>query len=100
MVSKIGLIVANAIPATKPNRLGWCRYGKFNPIRRDVARGRVCDRARRAVSLTFDAMPDKLSAKNFVSKGAFGGSLDIWPRTRTDHGERIRLSSVDPAHGR
>ena len=80
MVSKIGVIVANATPATKLNRLGWCRYGKFNPIRRDAARGQVYDRAP-AVSLTFGAMPDKLSARNFVSSGAFGGSLDIWPRT-------------------
>jgi len=46
MVSKIGVIVANATPATKLNRLGWCRYGKFNPISRDAARGQVYDRAR------------------------------------------------------
>ena len=81
MVSKIGRIVANAISATKLNRLGWRRYGKFNPIRCGAARGQVYDRARAAVSLTFGAMPDKLSARNFVSSGAFGGSLDIWPRT-------------------
>ena len=53
ILSKIALIVANAIPAAKPNRLGWCRYGKLSPIRQGAARGPVYDRARPAVSLTF-----------------------------------------------
>ena len=50
MVSKIALIAARD-PAAKPNRLGWCRYGKLSPICHDVARSPVYDRARPAVSL-------------------------------------------------